>query len=181
MTLKESKDSLLTKAREEKRNYNWIEAAALYEKAGKLYLDENLIEKAKAYHKNEDHLKAKECYENASEILKKIPKYNFEGSYNAAWAMLEEAESLSKQEKREEAINQYRNTIRAFEETIPILKEALEKTTEQPEKERIEKLEKVAKEEDLIFKDIDLFQLRSERKKWEKEQKKERLFIQSTR
>ncbi len=104
----------------------------------------NLIEKSKAYHKNEDHLKAKECYENASEILKKIPKYNFEGFYNAAWAMLEEAELLSKQEKREEAIKQYKHTIQAFEETIHILKEALVKTTEQPEKERIEKLEKVA-------------------------------------
>jgi len=37
------------------------------------------------------------------------------------------------------------------------------------------------KEENLIFKDIDLFNLRSERKKWEKEQKEERRFIQSTR
>jgi len=33
----------------------------------------------------------------------------------------------------------------------------------------------------LIYKDIDLFKLRSERKKWEKEQKKELQFIQSTR
>ncbi|MFX1428150.1 MAG: tetratricopeptide repeat protein, partial [Promethearchaeota archaeon] len=104
----------------------------------------NLIEKSKAYHKNEDHLKAKDCYENASKILKKIPKYNFEGFYNAAWAMLEEAEFLSKQEKQEEAINQYKNTIKAFEETIHVLKEASEKATEQPEKERIDKLEKVA-------------------------------------
>ena len=105
----------------------------------------NLIEKAKAYHKNEDHLKAKESYENASEILKKIPRYNFEGYYNTAWAMLEEAELLSKQEKQEEAINQYKNTIQAFEETINILKEASLKSTEQPEKERIDKLEKVAR------------------------------------
>jgi hypothetical protein len=35
--------------------------------------------------------------------------------------------------------------------------------------------------EDIIFKDVDLFQLRSERKKWEQEQKKQRAFIQSTR
>ncbi|KKL76590.1 hypothetical protein LCGC14_2043380, partial [marine sediment metagenome] len=38
-----------------------------------------------------------------------------------------------------------------------------------------------AKEEGLIFKDIDLFKLRSERKKWAKEQKKGIQFIQSTR
>jgi len=49
-----------------------------------------------------------------------------------------------------------------------------------PEKERIERTIQ-PKEEDLIYKDIDLFKLRSERKKWEIEQKKERQFIQSTR
>ncbi len=49
-----------------------------------------------------------------------------------------------------------------------------------PEKERIERIIP-PKEENLIYKDIDLFKLRSERKKWEKEQKKNRQFIQSTR
>ncbi|UCE10870.1 MAG: tetratricopeptide repeat protein [Candidatus Thorarchaeota archaeon] len=49
-----------------------------------------------------------------------------------------------------------------------------------PEKERAE-LRIPTKEEGLIFKDVDLFRLRSERKKWEIEQKKHRLFIQSTR
>ncbi|MFX1477053.1 MAG: carbon-nitrogen hydrolase family protein [Promethearchaeota archaeon] len=49
-----------------------------------------------------------------------------------------------------------------------------------PEKERIERIIP-PKEENLIFKDIDIFKLRSERKKWEKEQKKRRQFIQSTR
>ena len=49
-----------------------------------------------------------------------------------------------------------------------------------PEKDRTERVIP-AKEEGLIYKDIDLFTLRSERKKWEKEQKKEIQFIQSTR
>ena len=49
-----------------------------------------------------------------------------------------------------------------------------------PEKERIERLIP-PKEENIIFKDVDIFKLRSERKKWEKEQKKRRQFIQSTR
>ncbi len=49
-----------------------------------------------------------------------------------------------------------------------------------PEKERTERSIPRG-EEGLIFKDVDLFQLRSERKKWEKQQKKERPFIQSTR
>jgi len=49
-----------------------------------------------------------------------------------------------------------------------------------PEKDRTERTIP-AKEEGLIFKDIDLFKLRSERKKWERDQKKTRPFIQSTR
>jgi predicted amidohydrolase len=46
-----------------------------------------------------------------------------------------------------------------------------------PEKERVERTIS-PKEEDIIFKDIDLFSLRSERKKWAKEKKR---FIQSTK
>jgi len=49
-----------------------------------------------------------------------------------------------------------------------------------PEKERIERIIP-PKKENLIFKDVNIFKLRSERKKWEKEQKKRRQFIQSTR
>jgi len=49
-----------------------------------------------------------------------------------------------------------------------------------PEKERVERRIPPG-EEGLIYKDVDLFKLRSERKKWEKQQKKEKRFIQSTR
>jgi predicted amidohydrolase len=49
-----------------------------------------------------------------------------------------------------------------------------------PEKERVER--KIPpRQEGLIYKDVDLFRLRSERKKWEEKQKKEKGFIQSTR
>nr|MDO8134798.1 hypothetical protein [Candidatus Njordarchaeum guaymaensis] len=41
----------------------------------------NLIERAKAYHKREDHLPAKENYEKACEILKELPSYNYEAPY----------------------------------------------------------------------------------------------------
>ncbi len=49
-----------------------------------------------------------------------------------------------------------------------------------PEKERVERTIPPG-EENLIYKDVDLFKLRSERKKWEREQRKQRPFIQSTR
>ena len=48
-----------------------------------------------------------------------------------------------------------------------------------PERDREERTIKKG-EENLIYKDVDLFQLRSERKKWE-EQRKKKSFIQSTR
>jgi tetratricopeptide (TPR) repeat protein/predicted amidohydrolase len=48
-----------------------------------------------------------------------------------------------------------------------------------PEKERVE-LNVAKKKEGLIFKDVDLFQLRAERKRWE-ESRKKMSFIQSTR
>ncbi|MFX0116735.1 MAG: carbon-nitrogen hydrolase family protein, partial [Candidatus Hodarchaeota archaeon] len=49
-----------------------------------------------------------------------------------------------------------------------------------PEKDRIERTIP-KKEENLIYKDVDLFKLRSERRKWEAEQAKTKPFIQSTR
>jgi predicted amidohydrolase len=49
-----------------------------------------------------------------------------------------------------------------------------------PEKERIERI-MPPKEEGLLIKEIDLFTLRSERKRWEYEQRKTKSFIQSTR
>ncbi|MFW9855951.1 MAG: nitrilase-related carbon-nitrogen hydrolase [Candidatus Thorarchaeota archaeon] len=49
-----------------------------------------------------------------------------------------------------------------------------------PEKERIERT-LPAGEEGFIYKDVDLFKLRSERKRWEKNREAEKPFIQSTR
>ncbi|MHA2156974.1 MAG: tetratricopeptide repeat protein [Candidatus Hodarchaeales archaeon] len=49
-----------------------------------------------------------------------------------------------------------------------------------PERERQER-NIPPKEESIIYKDVDLFRLRSERKRWEKEHAKQRPFIQSTR
>ncbi|MFW9808236.1 MAG: tetratricopeptide repeat protein [Candidatus Thorarchaeota archaeon] len=49
-----------------------------------------------------------------------------------------------------------------------------------PEKERVE-LNVPSKKEGIIYKDVDLFELRAERKKWEQERKKQTSFIQSTR
>ena len=57
---------------------------------------------------------AKESYVNASVLLNKLPKYEYESIYYSAWALLEEAEYLSKHEKQIEAIEQYEKTRMSF-------------------------------------------------------------------
>jgi len=104
----------------------------------------SLIERAKLFHKSEKHTKAKEYYDEASEILKGISKYDFEGYYYSAWALLEEGERLSKIERPEEAIDQYEMTIKVFGKVIKKLRESFTKAADQEEKDRINKLEKVA-------------------------------------
>jgi len=105
----------------------------------------NLIERAKAYHKREDHIQAKENYEKACEILKQLPSFNYEAPYYSAWVLQEEAEQLSKQERHEEAIEKYETTRKSFDNTIKTLENASKQATEKRERERIEKLEKVAR------------------------------------
>ncbi|MFW9936633.1 MAG: hypothetical protein ACFFD5_03235 [Candidatus Thorarchaeota archaeon] len=104
----------------------------------------SLIEDAKTNHKKENHLKAKENYELAFEILKNLPNYSFESNYYIAWAIQEEAEHLSKLEKHVEAIEKYKKTKAAFNESIREMNEVSERIKDKFTKERIKKLEKVA-------------------------------------
>ena len=103
-----------------------------------------LIETAKSLHKKEMHIKAKEFYNKASNILKNLSSYAFEGTYYAAWALQEEAEELSKQEKQEEAIQVYRKTIEKFQAARSDFEKILKISKYNFDKERIEKLNKVA-------------------------------------
>ncbi|MFW9826082.1 MAG: nitrilase-related carbon-nitrogen hydrolase [Candidatus Thorarchaeota archaeon] len=152
----------------EDRIGNYSESANFYEKARDIYQDLldsveykplrkiiiekieytkawNLVEKAKNFHKNEEHLMAKESYQKASKIQKNLPKFNFEAHYYEAWALLEEAEHLSKQEKPLETITKYKESQNAFENTIKILVKNSKSSNLIEVKERIEKLEIVAR------------------------------------
>ncbi|MCK4687237.1 MAG: hypothetical protein KAT66_03850, partial [Candidatus Lokiarchaeota archaeon] len=100
------------------------------------------IENAKMYHKGEHHLKAKENYENASEILKTLPTFNHEAAYYGAWITLEEAEDLSKREKYNEAIKSYEKTRDLFDNAIFTIRYIRKNVRRSKE---LKKLEKVAK------------------------------------
>ena len=104
----------------------------------------NLIEQAKTHHKRENHLKAKECYENSCEILKELPSYNYEALYYTAWITQEEAEQLSKQEKHKEAIESYEKTKNIFNDAMKMLIKSADQSKDKNERGRIKKLEKVA-------------------------------------
>ena len=105
----------------------------------------SLIEKAKTYHKRENHIRSKEKYEKAYEILKELSSYNYEAEYYSAWILLEEAEQLSKQEKHEEAIKRYESTIKTFNNTTETLEKTFKDSKNKIERERIKKLKKLAK------------------------------------
>jgi len=82
----------------------------------------NLIEKAKSFHKREQHLNAKECYREASEIIANLPSFNYEANYYGAWVFLEEAEELSKQEKYKVAISSYEKSKDLFDTAMMMIR-----------------------------------------------------------
>ncbi len=104
----------------------------------------NLIEKAKAYHKKEEHLKAKKSYEDACKILETLQRFNYEAIYYSSWAFQEEAEQYSKQEHHEEAIKKYKVTKINFQRAKDLLENTFKTSSDKEIKERIEKLKKVA-------------------------------------
>ncbi|MFX1601226.1 MAG: toll/interleukin-1 receptor domain-containing protein [Promethearchaeota archaeon] len=105
----------------------------------------SLIERAKAYHKIENHLKAKENYIKANAILQKLPNFNNEAPYYGAWALLEEAEQFSREERSNVALRKYISTKKAFTNAIGVLEKSYDQFKEKFKIERIKKLVKVAK------------------------------------
>ncbi|MFX1597325.1 MAG: hypothetical protein ACFFBK_14805, partial [Promethearchaeota archaeon] len=104
-----------------------------------------LIETAKTYHKEENHINAKDCYEKACQILRNLSSYNFEASYYYAWIYLEEAEHLSKQGEHSAAIQQYIDSSKYYSDALNLLDGVLQKSKDKLEIERIKKLIDVAK------------------------------------
>jgi len=74
MTSEESEESVLKKAQEEERNFNWVSAANLYQKAVNFYLDKNLADKVADNYKKLGyaHARAADTVETAEEYLKQI-------------------------------------------------------------------------------------------------------------
>jgi tetratricopeptide (TPR) repeat protein len=163
---------LFERAQTEENLYNWAEAVKLYEEVGKLFLNKKkLKETANAY-------KALgRIYFLISETAD--TKAEFHESLTRTIETYNKAANLFEQNKNNAAHFDARRSIYAycFFANIGEYGNSLIYT---PEKERTERTIP-PKEEGLIYKDIDLFKLRSERKKWQKIHEKEKKFIKSTR
>ena len=103
------------------------------------------IEIAKSFHVNEDHHNARLNYEKASKILEGIRDYKFEAPLYTAWAILENAEYLSKENNHKEAAIEYLKAREHFEEAIePLSSSQKKRKISEKDKERISLLLVVA-------------------------------------
>ncbi len=106
----------------------------------------NLIEIAKSYHVTEDHQEAQIHYQQASKILENLRGYRYEAPFYSAWAVLEQAEWLSKNNKHQESASTYVDSKNKFGIAIETFNSYLNKgTILERDKERISKLIQVAK------------------------------------
>ncbi len=105
----------------------------------------SIIEKAKSYHATEDHNNAQLNYEEASRILNNVREYKFEAPFYSAWAILENAENLSKQNNHEEAAATYLVSKNKFITATETLNAYLKKKKSPEDIKRISDLIEVAK------------------------------------
>jgi len=103
------------------------------------------IEKAKSLHNKEDYIDAKKKYEMGSQILNGLPDFDYEAIYYSAWASQENAELFSKQEKHDEAIDQYEKAKSIFANSLKTIEKISKKSKDKVKVERVKDLEKIAK------------------------------------
>jgi len=72
------------------------------------------LEKAKHRHAEKQYGQAREHYEKAANLHKSTERWNYLGPNYLAWAKLEEAEDLSRQEKGEEATEAFKEAAELF-------------------------------------------------------------------
>jgi hypothetical protein len=95
------------------------------------------IEKARDNHKRQDYGAAKEHFEKAAIIHEKTKQWRYMASNYAAWAEVEYAEELSRKEKSEEALNEFKQADALFSQTEDSFRSELSKVESMDEKEMI--------------------------------------------
>ncbi|MEJ2242593.1 MAG: ATPase domain-containing protein, partial [Candidatus Bathyarchaeota archaeon] len=75
------------------------------------------IEQAKYYHSRENYQQSKVNYENAGKIHQKLENWRYLAPNYFAWAKIEQAEELSRNEKPNNAIDKFKDAVIFFQET----------------------------------------------------------------
>jgi KaiC/GvpD/RAD55 family RecA-like ATPase len=148
-------------AKLQNRSGDCLEAAAHYKNAGKeyekasekvprlkdFYQDYSLymnawsqIERARSFHSAEQYNKARNHYEEAAKLHESTEHWSYLAPNYFAWASMEEAEDLSRNEKTQQAKHAFQEALQQFSLAKESIKQKLEETTTSEEKEMIQKL-----------------------------------------
>jgi KaiC/GvpD/RAD55 family RecA-like ATPase len=98
------------------------------------------IEQARYSHSIEEYNKAKEHYKKSAELHESTEHWSYLAPNYFAWASMEEAESLSRKEKTQQAKQRFREALQKFSHAKESIKQKLDEITTSEEKEMTKKL-----------------------------------------
>jgi hypothetical protein len=102
------------------------------------------IEQANYHHLRQEPGQAKEHYENASAMHKSSRRWNYLAPNYSAWAEVEHAEDLSRNEKSEEAMKAFDEAAHLFQESKNAIHDQVAKIEDADEKQLARNLERAA-------------------------------------
>ncbi len=101
------------------------------------------IEKARHHHRRQEYGIAKEHFAKAADIHKSLRQWSYLAPNYSAWALVERAEELSREEQSEEALQTFEQAAQHFTETEESLQAELGKIVSLPEKQMATNMLKV--------------------------------------
>jgi hypothetical protein len=93
------------------------------------------IEKARHFHERQEYGLAREHFEKAADLHKPLKQWGYLASNYSAWANVECAEDLSRNERCEEAIQAFEQALKLFDETKESIQNELNKIEDSDEKQ----------------------------------------------
>ena len=102
------------------------------------------IERARYHHMRQEPGLAKDCYENASAMHRSSRRWSYLSTNYSAWAKVEHAENLSRNEDYQEAVEAFEDAARLFHESKNSLHEQVAKIDSSAEKQTVRNLERAA-------------------------------------
>jgi len=98
------------------------------------------FEKAKHHHSHQEYQQARSHFEKAASMHDGLEKWQFLASNYRAWALIDSAEALSREDRRDEASKTFEEATLLFEESKADLEEASQKAENADEKRMISRL-----------------------------------------